>query len=62
MTQTKKLHDFLIDSHIPRGLRDAIPLFVSERGIVWVGGLRVAEWAKPRPGRPTIHLSYEAID
>jgi tRNA(Ile)-lysidine synthase len=58
MAQEKKLQDFLTDAHIPRDARDAVPLFVSPRGIAWVGGLRIAEWAKPRPGRPTVFLSF----
>jgi tRNA(Ile)-lysidine synthase len=58
MVQEKKLQDFLTDAHVPRDARDSIPLFVSPRGIVWLGGLRIAEWAKPRPGAPTVYLSY----
>ena len=49
----KKLQDFFTDAHIPRDARDKVPVFVSQRGIAWVGGLRIAEWAKPRPGAPT---------
>lgn len=59
MQASKKLQDFLVDAHVPRSERDRIPLFESERGIVWVGGLRIAEWARPRPGEPTLFLSYE---
>ncbi len=54
----RKLQDFLTDLHVPRDERDAVPLFVSPRGIVWVGGRRIADWARPRPGQPTVHLSY----
>jgi tRNA(Ile)-lysidine synthase len=54
----KKLQDFLTDLHVPRDERDAIPLFVSSRGIVWVGGLRVAEWARPRPDEASVYLSF----
>jgi tRNA(Ile)-lysidine synthase len=42
----KKLQDFLIDAHVPRTERDAIPLVCNKRGIVWVVGQRPAEWAK----------------
>jgi tRNA(Ile)-lysidine synthase len=59
MQTTKKLQDFLVDSHVPRPERDCIPMFEVERGIVWVGGLRVAEWARKKPGKPTLFLSYE---
>jgi len=58
---TKKLQDFLIDAHVSRDERDGVPLFVSPRGIVWVGGLRIAEWARPRPGEPTVFLSYRPV-
>ena len=58
MAGHKKLQDFLTDAHIPRDERDGVPLFVSRRGIVWVGGLRIAEWARPRPGESTVYLSY----
>lgn len=58
MAQDKKLQDFFTDAHVPRDVRDAVPLFVSARGIVWAGGLRIAEWAKPRAGAPTVFLSF----
>lgn len=59
MQATKKLQDFLVDAHVPRPERDCIPMFECERGIVWVGGLRLAEWARPKPGKATLFLSYE---
>ena len=46
MSQAKKLQDFMVDSKIPRSWRDRVPLIVSEGGIAWVAGWRVAEWAK----------------
>ena len=58
MAVDKKLQDFLTDAHVPRDARDGVPLFDSPHGIVWAGGLRIAEWAKPRAGRPTVFLSY----
>ncbi len=59
MHGTKKLQDFLVDAHVRRGERDCIPIFECERGIVWVGGVRIAEWARPKAGKPTLFLSYE---
>lgn len=41
--QEKSLHKFLIDSKIPRHIRDAWPLVVNPHHILWVGGLRVDE-------------------
>jgi tRNA(Ile)-lysidine synthase len=58
MQSEKKLQDLLVDAHVPRGRRDALPIFETERGIVWVGGVRIADWAKPREGRATVVLSY----
>ena len=58
MKGSKKLQDFLTDAHVPRDERGAIPLFVSPRGIVWAGGLRIAEWARPQPGNATVFLSF----
>ena len=46
MSGTKKLKDFMIDEKIPRGSRDGVPLIVTSRGIAWVVGRRIAEWAK----------------
>ena len=62
MAAPKKLQDFLVDAHVPRPQRDSLPLFESERGVVWVGGLRIAEWAKPRRGRPRLYLSYRLVE
>jgi tRNA(Ile)-lysidine synthase len=58
MSETKKLQDLFVDAHVPRAQRDAIPLFETPRGIAWAGGLRIAEWARPREGRPMVMLSY----
>jgi len=48
MPQAKKLQDFMVDAKIQRCWRDRTPLVVSERGIAWVMGWRIAEWAKLR--------------
>jgi tRNA(Ile)-lysidine synthase len=61
MQASKKLQDFFVDSHIRREERDSVPLFESDRGILWAGGVRIAEWAKPRTGRPTLFLSFRRI-
>jgi tRNA(Ile)-lysidine synthase len=46
MTNIKKLQNFFVDAKIPRIQRDAIPLMVSTKGIIWVVGHRIAEWCK----------------
>jgi tRNA(Ile)-lysidine synthase len=50
MTREKKLQDFFVDAHVPRGDRDATPLVCANGRIAWVVGHRAAEWAKVRPG------------
>ena len=50
MPRAKKLQDFMVDSRIPRGSRDRVPLVVSSRGIAWVVGWRISEWARVRQG------------
>jgi tRNA(Ile)-lysidine synthase len=49
MAGEKKLSDFFIDSKIPRGWRDRIPLVLINDRIAWVAGYRIAEWAKISP-------------
>ena len=48
MSGTKKLQDFFVDAKVPRAWRDRVPLVVSPKGIAWVVGWRIAEWAKVR--------------
>jgi tRNA(Ile)-lysidine synthase len=46
MAGTKKVQDLFVDEKVPRQERGSIPLLVSERGIMWVVGHRIAEQAK----------------
>ena len=62
MRGTKKLQDFFVDSKVPRGERDSVPLLVCDRGIAWVVGYRVAEWALYAPQRPSLRVSLTPID
>jgi len=52
-----------VDEKVPRQERTAIPLLVNERGVAWVAGHRVADWAKlpeaPGPG-PRLGLRVRA--
>jgi tRNA(Ile)-lysidine synthase len=45
MQGRKRVQDLFVDSKVAREERDAWPVFRTERGIVWVAGLRVAAWA-----------------
>ncbi len=58
MAGTKKLQDFLVDTKVPRHWRERIPLVVCQRGIAWVVGYRVAEWAKYNGGGEAIKISF----
>lgn len=58
MTGTKKLQDFFTDAKVPREQRDSIPLLVCDRGIAWVVGHRVADWALPTAGAPAICATF----
>ena len=49
MLAAKKLQDFYVDEKVPRAWRDRVPLLLTERGIAWVVGYRIAEWARARP-------------
>lgn len=46
MSGTKKLQDLFVDEKVPREDRHSVPLLVCGRGIAWVAGYRIAEWAK----------------
>ena len=50
MAHHKKLQDFFTDSRVPRAWRDRVPLLVSEQGIAWVVGYRIAHWARVEHG------------
>ena len=46
MEGQKKLQDLFTDLQVPRSWRSRVPLFGCERGIAWVVGHRIADWAK----------------
>lgn len=43
---TMKLKKFLIDSKVPKGHRDRVPMVVDDRRIVWVAGYRLSDDVK----------------
>ncbi len=49
MTTDTRLKDLFVNAGIPRTWRDRVPIMECERGIVWVAGLRIAEWARVTP-------------
>ena len=62
MASLKRLHNFFIDTKVPREWRDRVPLLVGERGIAWVVGYRIAEWAKlpdeRTPDTPVLRVRF----
>ena len=62
MTEMKRLHNFFIDEKVPREWRDRVPLLVGDRGIAWVVGYRIAEWAKVpehrAPDTPVLRVRF----
>ncbi len=46
MVGQKKLQDLFTDMQVPRPWRERVPLMECKRGIAWVVGHRIAEWAK----------------
>ena len=46
MTGQKKLQDLFTDLRVPRSWRVRVPLLETRRGIAWVVGHRIADWAK----------------
>lgn len=49
MESEKRLKDLFVNAGIPKSWRDRVPILENERGITWVGGLRIAEWASVTP-------------
>ncbi|MDA1278510.1 MAG: tRNA lysidine(34) synthetase TilS [Chloroflexi bacterium] len=44
-----KLQDFFVGEGVPERWRGRVPIVESAKGIAWVSGSRVAEWAKVQP-------------
>jgi len=62
MTGHKKLHDLFTDEKVPGDIRPYMPLLVSPKGIVWVGGKYLAHWARVRPEtRWALRLRFKSV-
>ena len=48
MSGSRKVQDLMVDDKTPVAERDGVPLVVSEHGVVWVVGHRMAQWARVR--------------
>lgn len=49
MDTDTRLKDLFVNAGIPRSWRDRVPILEGSRGIAWVSGLRIAEWARVSP-------------
>jgi tRNA(Ile)-lysidine synthase len=60
LTQPKRLQDILVDAHIPRHLRDTLPLVSDGEEIVWIPGVTIADSKRVTPAtRRQLHLEIE---
>ena len=62
MSGTRKLQDIFTDARIPRHWRERIPLVVTPRGIAWIVGSRIAEWAAVRPETDDVAATFIRFD
>lgn len=61
MDGTRKLQDYFTDAKIPRDRRDSIPLLVCDRGIAWIAGHRIADWAVAQEGESALWVSLSHV-
>ena len=48
MSGSRKVQDVMVDDKTPEAEREGVPLVVSEHGVLWVVGHRLAHWARVR--------------
>jgi len=57
----KRLQDILVDAHVPRHLRDSLPVVSDREEIVWIPGVTVAESKRVTSAtRHQLHLEIES--
>src|SRR5205807_2965294 len=60
LQQAKRLQDILVDAHVPRHLRDTLPLVSDGEEIVWIPGVTIAETKRVTPAtRRQLHLEID---
>ncbi len=60
---SRSLHDFMTDAHVPRALRDRLPLLVNADAIVWVSGFRLDHRARVTPATQTaLALAFQPLE
>ena len=58
MSGTRKLQDIFTDAGVPRHWRERVPLVATPRGIAWIVGGRIADWAAVRPGGSEVAATF----
>lgn len=60
LAQPKRLQDILVDAHVPRHLRDTLPLVSDAEEIVWIPGVTIANGKRVTPATSRqLHLEIE---
>jgi tRNA(Ile)-lysidine synthase len=59
MAGTKLVFRLLSDAKVPRNARWRVPILLSAENIIWVGGLRMAEFASPAGRGPRLSARLE---
>ena len=60
LEHAKRLQDILVDAHVPRHLRDTLPVVSDREEIVWIPGVTVAESKRVTSAtRRQLHLEIE---
>jgi tRNA(Ile)-lysidine synthase len=60
LAQAKRLQDILVDAHVPRHLRDTLPVISDGEEIVWIPGVTVAESKRVTSAtRRQLHLEID---
>jgi tRNA(Ile)-lysidine synthase len=54
MKSQVKLQDFFVDCAVPKRWRNRVPIIDSKKGILWIVGYRLADWAKVLPEHETV--------
>ena len=53
----KRVQDILVDAHVPRHLRDSLPIVADREEIVWIPGVTISETKRVTPAtRRQLHL------
>ena len=58
LSGTRKLQDIFTDSRVPRRWRERVPLVVTPRGIAWIVGGPIADWAAVHPGSGEVAATF----